>query len=105
MAREAHQQQGAYLEVVYDGVWNVSDYAHHLSRRARGLPLWFSLATHGTEAYADAVEQTLAVAKEAAVRIERHSDLELVAEQNLSICVFRRKGWNPKTMQTGVIIN
>ena len=94
LAREAHQQQGAYLEVVYDGVWNVSDYAHHLSRRARGLPLWFSLATHGTEAYADAVEQTLAVAKEAAVRIERHPDLELVTEQNLSICVFRRKGWN-----------
>ena len=28
--------------------WNASDYAHHLSRRARGLPLWFSLATHGT---------------------------------------------------------
>ena len=96
LAREAHQQQGAYLEVVYDGVWNVSDYAHHLSRRARGLPLWFSLATHGTEAYADAVEQTLAVAKEAAVRIERHPDLELVAEQNLSICVFRRKGWKPE---------
>ena len=56
--------------------------------------MWFSLATHGTEAYADAVEQTLAVAKEAAVRIERHPDLELVTEQNLSICVFRRKGWN-----------
>ena len=28
--------------------WNPSDYAYHLSRRARGLPFWFSLATHGT---------------------------------------------------------
>ena len=93
LAREAHQQQGAYLEVVYDGVWNSSDYAHHLSRRARGLPLWFSLATHGTHAYEAAVEQTLMVAREAAMRINNHPDLELVTDQSLSICVFRRIGW------------
>ena len=79
--------------MIYDGVWNAADYAHHLSRRARGLPLWFSLATHGTHAYADAVEQTLTVAQEAARRIEQHPDLELVTDQQLSICVFRRKGW------------
>ena len=94
LAREAHQQQGAYLEVVYDGVWNSSDFAHHLSRRARGLPLWFSLATHGTQAYEEAVEQTLMVAREAATRIKNHPDLELVTDQSLSICVFRRRGWN-----------
>ena len=94
LAREAHQQQGAYLEVVYDGVWNSSDYAHHLSRRARGLPLWFSLATHGTQAYEEGVEQTLMVAREAATRINNHPDLELVTDQSLSICVFRRRGWN-----------
>lgn len=93
LAREAHQQLGAYLEVFYDGVWNASDYAHHLSRRARGLPLWFSLATHGTQAYEKAVEQTLMVAREAATRIRKHPDLELVTDQSLSICVFRRIGW------------
>jgi glutamate/tyrosine decarboxylase-like PLP-dependent enzyme len=81
--------------VVYDGVWNSSDYAHHLSRRARGLPLWFSLATHGTHAYAEAVEQTLLVAREAATRISNHPHLELVVDQSLSICVFRRIGWEP----------
>ena len=94
LAREAHQQQGAYLEVVYNGVWNSSDYAHHLSRRARGLPLWFSLATHGTKAYEEALEQTLMVAREAAARISNHPHLELVTEQSLSICVFRRIGWD-----------
>ena len=93
LAREAHQQQGAYLEAVYDGVWNPSDYAHHLTRRARGLPLWFSLATHGIQAYEEAVEQTLLVAREAAIRINNHPDLEMVTEQSLSICVFRRIGW------------
>ena len=94
-ARRAHQQKGDYLEVLYDGVWNPSDYAHHLSRRARGLPLWFSLATHGTQAYTEAVEKTIDVAKEAASMIENHPRLEMVVEQHLSICVFRRPGWSP----------
>lgn len=92
-ARRAHRQHGDYLEVYYDGTWNPSDYAHHLSRRARGLPFWFSLAVHGTEAFAEAVETTLQTAQAAAEMISAHPDLELVTEQRLSICVFRRRGW------------
>ena len=95
-ARTAHRQHGDYLEVFYDGIWNPSDYAHHLSRRARGLPFWFSLAVHGTEAYAQAVETTLDCAREAATMIEAHPHLEMVTEQKLSICVFRRVGWSPE---------
>ena len=94
-ARQAHRQHGDYLEVFYDGIWNPSDYAHHLSRRARGLPFWFSLAVHGTQAYAEAVETTLDCAREAAEMITAHPHLELVTEQRLSICVFRRVGWSP----------
>ncbi len=93
MGRRAHRQHGDYLEVLYDGIWNPSDYAHHLSRRARGLPLWFSLATHGTKAYEDAVEYTIDLARKAEQMIAAHPDLEMVVEQHLSICVFRRKGW------------
>ena len=70
IGRQAHTQHAEYLDVLHgdDGdaaaaEWNASDYAHHLSRRARGLPLWFSLATHGTRAYSDAVETTLRVAR------------------------------------------
>ena len=44
--------------------WNPSDFAHHLSRRARGLPFWFSLATHGTDAYREAIETTLPVTRD-----------------------------------------
>ena len=95
-ARKAHRQHGDYLEVFYDGTWNPSDYAHHLSRRARGLPFWFSLAVHGTQAYSDAVETTLDCARDAAMMIEAHPNLEMVTEQRLSICVFRRKGWSPE---------
>jgi len=95
-ARRAHQQKGDYLEVLYDGEWNPSDYAHHLSRRARGLPLWFSLATHGTHAYTEAVERSLQVTHEAVKLIEAHPNLEMVVPSQLSICVFRRPGWTPE---------
>src|SRR5699024_1553941 len=65
-------------------------------RRARGLPLWFSLATHGTQAYADAVERTLSVAAFAAEEIERREELELVRPRELTVVVFRRRGWSPE---------
>ena len=48
-----------------------------------------------TQAYADAVEITLDCAREAAAMIEAHPHLEMVTEQRLSICVFRRIGWSP----------
>lgn len=94
LGKAAHTQTAGYLEAINeDSEWNPSDYAVHLSRRARGLPLWFSLATHGTQAYTDAVERTLAVARSAADGIRQRSYLELVREPNLSVVVFRRRGW------------
>ncbi|MFM8793406.1 MAG: aspartate aminotransferase family protein, partial [Acidimicrobiales bacterium] len=73
--------------------WNPSDYAHHLSRRPRGLPLWFSLATHGTAAYGDAVEHTLRVTMEGAGLVRAAGHLELIMEPELSVLLFRRVGW------------
>jgi glutamate/tyrosine decarboxylase-like PLP-dependent enzyme len=98
IARAAHTQHAEYLDVLHatdpaNEPWNASDYAHHLSRRARGLPLWFSLATHGTKAYADAVETTLRVARAAAEMIAAAPHTELLFEPQLSIVVFRRIGW------------
>jgi L-2,4-diaminobutyrate decarboxylase len=98
VARAAHTQHAEYLEVLHaddptQEPWNASDFAHHLSRRARGLPLWFSLATHGTDAYAGAVETTLEVARAAARLIDESPHTELVMEPELSIVLFRRVGW------------
>lgn len=101
-ARLAHTQHAEYLDVLHaDGAsqWNPSDFAHHLSRRARGLPLWFSLATYGTDAYRDAVEVTLDVARVAARLIADTAYLELVIEPELSIVMFRRSGWGPAQYQ------
>ncbi|MCE9621812.1 MAG: aminotransferase class V-fold PLP-dependent enzyme [Actinomycetia bacterium] len=96
-ARDAHTQHAEYLDVLHDGEddWNPSDFAHHLTRRARGLPFWFSLATHGTAAYRDAVEQTLSVARAAAQLIDTAEHLELIMEPELSVLLFRRTGWGP----------
>jgi glutamate/tyrosine decarboxylase-like PLP-dependent enzyme len=104
VARAAHTQHAEYLDVLHaadgsDEPWNPSDYAHHLSRRARGLPLWFSLATHGTDAYTSAVETTLDATRTAARLIDDCPVTELLMEPELSIVLFRRVGWTPERYQ------
>ena len=118
IARAAHTQHAEYLDVLQDDAsvrdvaegdveqpdapldraWNPSDLAHHLSRR-RGLPLWFSLATHGTDAYTRAVETTLEVTRAAAVEIAATPHTELIMEPELSVVLFRRRGWTPAQYQ------
>ncbi|MHB1508288.1 MAG: pyridoxal phosphate-dependent decarboxylase family protein [Acidimicrobiales bacterium] len=94
-AQAAHAQHASYLEPLQvGGDWSPSDYALHLTRRARGLPFWFSLAVYGTRAYAGAIERTLEVARYAAEQVRRRPPLELVAEPQLSVVAFRREGWS-----------
>lgn len=75
------------------GDFNPSDYAYNLTRRVRGLPLWFSLATHGTGAYSAAVAQNVDTAHAIAEVIRERDDLELVREPELSVVVFKKLGW------------
>ena len=94
LAKAAHLQKAAYLETLDDeDEWNPSDYAIHLTRRARGLPFWFSLAAHGTDEYAKAMERTMEVARDAAEQVRNHKNLKLVIEPSLSIVAFERVGW------------
>ena len=93
LAKQVHSQHASYLDILKDENWSPSDYAIHLTRRTRGLPFWFSLAAHGTDAYAEAMEQTLTVAQQAAQLVRNHPNLELLFEPELSIVAFTRKGW------------
>ena len=93
IARAAHTQQAGYLETLDSGQWNPSDYAIHLTRRVRGLPFWFSLATHGTDKYAESMDKTMDLARVSAQLIKEHPNLELLMEPELSIVAFTRKGW------------
>ena len=96
LARAVHSQHASYLDTLKDGAWSPSDYAIQLTRRTRGLPFWFSLAAHGTDAYTDAMEHTITVAQSAAELVRAHPHLELICEPELSIVAFIRKGWEAK---------
>jgi glutamate/tyrosine decarboxylase-like PLP-dependent enzyme len=92
-ARAAHSQHASYLDQIDREVWNPADLALHLTRRARGLPFWFSLASHGTDRYSAAVEGTLATARTVAEAIRNCDHLRLAHEPELSVLLFERPGW------------
>ena len=102
LARGVHTQDASYLDVIHTQApddpapeeWNPSDYAYHLTRRARGMALWFSLAVNGTDAYSDAVEATLRIARETAALIETKEHLTLLRKPELSVVLYRRNGWS-----------
>jgi aromatic-L-amino-acid/L-tryptophan decarboxylase len=95
IAKAIHTQHASYLDVIHqdDVELNPSDLAYHLTRRARGLPLWFSLAVNGLDAYRDAVEYGISLAEYAAERIRQTDYLELLRDPVLSVVLFRRRGW------------
>ena len=96
VARSVHKQDASYLDVIHDtpGEWNPTDYAYHLTRRARGLPLWFSLSVYGVDAYSEAIEVAIDLARQTAAEIRASDHLELIREPELGVVLFRRRGWD-----------
>lgn len=95
IALRAHTQHAEYLDTLTDsGMVNPSDLAVQLTRRARGLPLWFSLATYGTDEYRSAIGYGISLARRIADEITARPGLSLVREPQLSVVVFRVDGWS-----------
>ena len=93
-ARRALTQRADYLDSVSDdSVGNPSDLAIHLTRRARGVPLWASVQAYGWEAYTKAVDRCFDIAEYAAGRIAQSTHLELVVAPALTVLLVRRRGW------------
>jgi len=98
VARKVLAQQASYLDILHANdeenyEWNPSDFAVHLSRRARGLPFWYSLVTNGTTAYEHSVQAAIDLAGRSVAMLDEFDYLELVRPSSLSIVLFRRKGW------------
>ncbi|WP_337002045.1 MULTISPECIES: pyridoxal phosphate-dependent decarboxylase family protein [unclassified Microbacterium] len=92
--RRAHTQHAEYLDILTEvDEFSPSDYSIQLTRRPRGLPMWFSVATYGVTAYREAVSAGLALTRRIADEIARRPELRLVRDPQLSIVVFERDGW------------
>lgn len=100
LARAALAQHAGYLETLNSTAsLNPSDLGIHMTRRVRGLPLWFSLTAHGSAAYDAAVTRGIELAVDAARRVDAADHLELVMEPELSVVLFRRLGWTADQYQ------
>jgi glutamate/tyrosine decarboxylase-like PLP-dependent enzyme len=94
LGRRAHTQHADYLDTLTEaGDWSPSDFAAHLTRRPRGLPLWFSLASYGAAAYRDAITGSLELAQQIAAVIDQRPEFALVRQPQLSVVVFERVDW------------
>ena len=94
-ARRALTQTADYLQAIGDvDAGNPSDLAIHLTRRARGVPLWASALAYGTDAYAAAVDHCLDITSYAAGRVLASPVLELALEPAFTVILARRLGWS-----------
>ena len=98
LAARTHTQHGPYIGVLHStaasDTWNPSDYAFQLTRRASGLPFWFTLLVHGTEAMTEAIRASIAMTAYAAARLRALDGVELVMEPELTVILFRKRGWD-----------
>ncbi|MDG2339892.1 MAG: aminotransferase class V-fold PLP-dependent enzyme [Paracoccaceae bacterium] len=96
----AHGQRAAYLDTVSNEQWNPSDYAIHLTRRARGLPLWFSLVVHGSQAYSTAVARTREITEDIAKGIKALDGLDMLLGPQLTVILFKPTDMSEEEMIT-----
>jgi glutamate/tyrosine decarboxylase-like PLP-dependent enzyme len=94
LAAAVHRQSAGYLEAFGDEHVNPSDLAFHLTRRTRGVPFWFTLVVHGTDAVAAAMRAGIDLARRAGAIVTALGDpVRLVMEPQLSVVLFERRGW------------
>src|SRR5207302_2913824 len=72
--------------------------APEMSRRARSLAVWATLAAYGRNGYRAMIERHVALARRLADQIRASSDFELLAEPRLNVVCFR---YRPKGIPEG----
>ncbi|WP_208856753.1 pyridoxal phosphate-dependent decarboxylase family protein [Pseudoalteromonas rubra] len=90
----AFEQSAAYLDQINaTAEWNPMHYALHLSRRARGVPLWFSLSVYGTEAYANTLNKLLDLTHQIREQVQATKTLELIEHTDLTVVLISCNDW------------
>ena len=89
--RAAHEVQAHYLPAPSDdpGLPDFSAYTPELTRDFRGLRLWLPLHLHGTQAFVDALDEKLDLARELHAELSEIPQLELAEGPDLSLVAFR----------------
>ncbi len=96
MHQAAFAQQAAYLRREARGLagghpWPC-DLGPDLSRGFRALKAWMAWRTYGSDRLGEVVDQTCAVARALAARVDREPELERLAPAPLNIVCFRARG-------------
>ena len=103
LAATTHTQHGPYIDVLHTTdateTWNPSDYAYQLTRRACGLPFWFTLVLHGTDALTDAVRAPMTTTAYAVGQLRAIPDVDVILEPELTVVLFRKVGWDQARWQ------
>jgi aromatic-L-amino-acid decarboxylase len=86
--RRTHSLAADYLPSSRDGV-DFCEISPELTRPFRGLRVWLPLKMHGIGPFRDALEEKLALAKQAWEELERIPGIEILAEPQLSTLAFR----------------
>jgi aromatic-L-amino-acid decarboxylase len=96
--KRAHALSADYMPTMQDdpGMPDFNLLSPELSREWRGLRVWLPIKMHGIAAFRRALEEKLALAREAADKLRVMPGIEIVAEPQLSLVAFRanRPGWD-----------
>ncbi len=80
-----------YLDDYRGGEVDFCDRGLQLTRGARALKVWLSLSYFGVDAFREAIDRALDLARAAQRRIEREPTLELLTPAVLGVVCFRRR--------------
>jgi aromatic-L-amino-acid/L-tryptophan decarboxylase len=87
--RRAHTAGAEYMQDLPDvGLPNFAEYSPELSRAFRGLRIWLPLQLHGAEAFTQALDEKLDLARHAYERLQQTNEFEVPWEPELSVVAF-----------------
>jgi len=98
--REAFAGEAVYLaDIANAPEKSPADYSPELTRHFRGLRIYLSLKTYGTQPFQAALEEKLKLTQWAYKKLQRLKQLEFACAPELSLIVFRVKGEDSATQE------